>query len=198
MPVALGESVYTPPAPQFPPRKTWTREECAAYECAGLWKGQHYELIEGELIDKMGKKRRHVQAARSVAHALEQIFRWDLIATEAPINVAPEDNPASEPEPDIYVAKTRDWPGDNPKPEHLILVVEISDSTLAFDLGVKAGLYARAGIVEYWALDLNGRRLIVHREPSGSVYKSVVAYSESESVAPLTGQGQVLVADLLR
>src|SRR5690348_4213660 len=121
MPVDLGESVYNPPAPKFPPRKIWTREECQASECAGLWQGQHYELVEGELIDKMGKKRRHVRAARSVAHALEQIFRWDFIATEAPIDVAPEDNPASEPEPDLYVTNTREWPGDNPQPEHLVL-----------------------------------------------------------------------------
>jgi len=198
MPVDLGESVYTAPAPQSPPRKKWTREECQASECAGLWQGQHYELIEGELIDKMGKKRRHVQAARSVAHALEQIFRWDFIATEAPIDVSPEDNPASEPEPDVYVLRTRAWPGNNPRPEHLALVVEISDSTLNFDLGVKAGLYARAGIVEYWVLDLNSRRLIVHRDPSGSVYKTVVAYSESEGVAPLSSQQEVLVIDLLR
>jgi Uma2 family endonuclease len=63
---------------------------------------------------------------------------------------------------------------------------------------IKAALYARAGIAEYWALDLNGRRLIVHRDPRGSVYKSVVAYSEQERVAPLSAsESEVLVADLL-
>jgi Uma2 family endonuclease len=61
-----------------------------------------------------------------------------------------------------------------------------------------AALYARTGIPEYWALDLNGRRLIVHREPGGSVYKSVIAYSEQERLAPLAApEREVLVADLL-
>lgn len=198
MPVDLGESVYNPPAPKFPPRKIWTREECQASECAGLWQGQHYELVEGELIDKMGKNMPHVFGVRRVRRFLEQAFGWERVLSEAPIGVAREDLRTSEPEPDVYVLREARSSGRQPGPADLVLVVEVSDTTLAFDTTVKAGLYARAGIVEYWALDLNGRRLIVHREPSGSVYKSVVAYGESESVAPLAAQREVAVADLLR
>ena len=60
-----------------------------------------------------------------------------------------------------------------------------SERTLGFDMRTKAGLYARAGIVEYWVLDIPGRRLIVHRDPQGGRYASVVAYGARESVAPL-------------
>jgi hypothetical protein len=51
---------FTRPRSPVSARKPWTREECAAYERAGLWEGQHYELIEGELINKMGKNSPHV------------------------------------------------------------------------------------------------------------------------------------------
>jgi Uma2 family endonuclease len=79
----------------------------------------------------------------------------------------------------------------------LSLVVEIADSTLRFDLSVKALLYARAGIVEYWVVDLTGRQLIVHRDPDAGSYRSVAAYSEHERVAPLESpQHELLVSDL--
>ena len=61
MPVALGESVYTPVAPQNPPRVPWTREEVRACERAGLWEGRLYELVNEELITKMGKNSPHVR-----------------------------------------------------------------------------------------------------------------------------------------
>jgi Uma2 family endonuclease len=63
--------------------------------------------------------------------------------------------------------------------------VEIADTTLGFDLKTKGRLYARAGIVEYWVLDLAGRRMIVHRDPHNGEYQSVAAYAEDEIVAPL-------------
>ena len=194
MPVVLGETVYTPPAPQYPPRKRWTRDECAAYEQAGLWESQHFELIEGELINKMGKKQPHVFGVRRAARSLGQVFGWDSVFTEAPINVAPQDRATNEPEPDLYVLKAAsiEFRDLAPRPSDLALVVEIADTTL--DLTTKAALYARAGIPEYWVLDLNGRRLIVHRDPTSGLYKSVVAYSDQERVAP--GR-ELLVADLL-
>lgn len=64
-------------------------------------------------------------------------------------------------------------------------MVEIADSSLNFDLTTKATLYARAGILEYWALDVPGRRLFVHREPKSGSYAFIVVYSETEYVAPL-------------
>ncbi len=74
----------------------------------------------------------------------------------------------------------------NPQPQDLALVVEIADSTLKFDLTVKAVLYARAAIAEYWVLDVVGKRLIVHRSPVSDAYTSVVAYGEDEVIAPLS------------
>ena len=181
------------PVPLDPPRKLWTRAECDALEAAGLLDGQHLELIEGELINKMGKKRSHVIGLGRMLDWLKAVFGNDFVDPEAPIDVAPEDNPTNEPEPDIIVLKRErtSYPR-NPRPEDLRLVVEIADTTLRFDLTTKAALYARAGIVEYWVLDVNGKRLIVHRDPRGGVYTSVVAFGEKESVAPLSAPQAVL------
>jgi len=79
---------------------------------------------------------------------LAEVFGKSFVNAEAPIDVSPEDNPSSEPEPGLSVLnRDRSSFSRNPQPEDLSLVVEISDSTLAFDLTVKAGLYERAGII---------------------------------------------------
>src|SRR5690349_18894234 len=99
MPVALTNAPERPLPPQ-PPRKQWTRAEIAAFERAGLWHGEHLELIEGELISKIGKKRPHILALMKVMHWLVDAFGWDRVNSEAPCNVATEDNATNEPEPD--------------------------------------------------------------------------------------------------
>jgi Uma2 family endonuclease len=186
VPTFVTERPYRP-VPTDPPRKRWTRTECAALEATGLWDQQRLELVDGELISKMGKKRPHVNALVAVQAWLVRTFGEQFVNPEAPIDVAPEDNPTNEPEPDlvVLVEPSREFQNANPRPGDLRLVVEISDSTLGFDLTTKAELYARAGIVEYWVVDVAARRLIVHREPREGLYRSVTAYAEQETLAPL-------------
>lgn len=186
MPTVVTERPYRP-VPMDPPRKRWTRAECAALESSGLWDQQRLELVHGELISKMGKKRPHVNALVAVQAWLVRTFGEQFVNPEAPIDVAPEDNPTNEPEPDLVVLArpSREFRDANPKASDLRLVVEISDSTLGFDLTTKAELYARAGIVEYWVVDVAARRLLVHRDPREGLYRSVTAYSEQETASPL-------------
>jgi Uma2 family endonuclease len=175
------------PAKLDPPRKLWTRQEYDELYSSGLLNSQRLELIEGELIDKMGKKRPHVNSLTLLLGWLMEVFGVRLVNSAAPIDVAPEDNPSNEPEPDLMVLK-RDlshFTSENPRPQDLHLVVEVADSTLGFDLTRKATLYARASIVEYWVLDIYGCRMIVHRHPQLEGYASVTAYGDEESVAPL-------------
>jgi Uma2 family endonuclease len=186
MPASLTERL-SPPAVQDPPRKRWSRPECDRLEALGIFEQQRVELIEGELIDKMGKNRPHVDTLTLLFGWLIQVFGLRFVNTEAPIDVAPEDNPANQPQPDLSVLK-RDYStfrSATPQPQDLDLVIEIADTSLAFDLTVKAALYARAAIVEYWVLDVPGHRLIVHRDPQSGQYGSVTAYSEQEGIAPL-------------
>jgi Uma2 family endonuclease len=189
-----GDLIETvaPPAPESPPRKRWTRAECELIDAMGVWEGQHLELIEGELIDKkMAKNPPHVTAVLLLREWAIAVFGSRQVLQEAPIDVAAKDNPTNQPEPDLVVLRqsalrfTRTGPG----PADIALVVDVSDSTLCFDLNKKAPLYARAGIQEYWVLDVNLRRLIVHREPADGKYHFVKIYHEHESVAPLAASG---------
>ena len=187
-------------APLNPPRKRWTRAECEVLERSGLLVNEHLELIDGELINKMGKNRPHVNSIVLLIEWLSGVFGARFVIPESPIDVAPADNPTNEPEPDLIVTRLpiQAFQTANPEPKDVALLVEISDTTRAFDLSVKAALYARAGIVEYWVLDINGRRMVVHREPEAGVYRSVIAYGEEESVTPLAAPSAALrVGDVL-
>ncbi len=176
----------TPIAFDAPPHKLWTREECAVLESAGVVDLERYELIEGELLLKMGKKNPHMRAVWLLVHWLARTFGETFVVQEPSISVHPEDSPTSEPEPDAIVLN-RSFLGIQglAGPADLLLVAEVSGATLSLDLKVKARLYARAGIAEYWVVDLNGRRVIIHRRPEGGRYLDVVGYSEDEMVATL-------------
>ncbi|MBC8167924.1 MAG: Uma2 family endonuclease [Bryobacteraceae bacterium] len=189
MPTALTDL----PLKAEPQRKLWTRAEYQKLSAEMLGQ-ERLELVCGELISKMGKKRAHVNAMILLQAWLVQVFGLRFVHPEAPIDVEPEDNPSSEPEPDIIVTRQNisHFEAFNPRPADLLLVVEIADTTLGFDLKTKARLYARAGIAEYWVLDVCGRRLIVHRDPRDGQYGSVAGYEEAESVAPLAAPASEL------
>jgi Uma2 family endonuclease len=200
MPTAVTEAPYRP-VPIEPLRKHWTRAECETLETTGLLDQQKLELVDGELISKMGKNRPHVNVLTFVHEWLIEVFGKGVVNTEAPIDVAPEDNPTNEPQPDVMVLKrpSREFKKANPQPADLHLVVEVSETTLGFDLTTKAVLYARAEIAEYWVLDVAARRLVVHREPTGGRYASVAVYSEQETVAPLAApSAEFRIADAFR
>ena len=195
MPTVLEAVMDAPPLPH----KLWTREDCAVLEKAGLIEAERYELIEGELILKMGKNHPHVRALAILARWLRSCFGDAPVVQESPIDLRAEDRLTSEPEPDLSVlVRAVDDFSTHPRPEELHLVAEISLTSLVFDLTTKAQLYARSGIAEYWVLDLVGRRMIVHREPVDGRYRSVVAFGEEERVSTLAApERDVRVGDLL-
>jgi Uma2 family endonuclease len=103
----------------------------------------------------------------------------------------------TDPEPDFAVVpgRPRDYTGH---PTTAALVIEVSDSSLDFDTNDKRLLYARAGIREYWVLDINGRRLLVYRDPQGGDYANQQALGPADAISPLSAPaGVVRVADLL-
>ena len=174
--------------PLIIPRKVWTREEVERLS----WEGLSLELVNGELIDRMGKKPPHIYWKTVLGKWLRANFGDDFVRSEDPIDVAPEDNPTSEPEPDLSVTYlpiqvTR---GSNPKPEDLRLVVEVSDTTYDYDRTIKATLYARAGIREYWLLDVRNAeapRLIVNLEPKEGGWHRVFIFGHDEEITVFEG-----------
>jgi Uma2 family endonuclease len=175
-------------------RKKWTRVELELVE--GVFPDADFELVEGELIDRrMGKNPPHSFALRCVLVALEKIFDPFRLQHEIVIDVAPQDYPTSRPEPDIVALNKPISAIRNRRANaaDIELVVEIADTTLGFDLRTKRDLYARAGIPEYWVLDIQGRRLYVHRNIENGRYALTLEYSESERVEPLAAPGREFI-----
>lgn len=183
----------------YPPRKRRTRDECAVLVKAGLLDRSCYELIEGELIQKAAKDYRHVRSLTLVSNWLREVFGPLAVVQGPMIDVSPEHTPSSEPEPDaIVLSHSAREPLPRIQPDGIRLLVEVSDSALDFDLTTKSALYAHAPIAEYWVLDTAGRRLIIHQDPGHGQYRSVIAYSEDETVSPLAEpSAKVRVSNLL-
>jgi len=91
----------------------------------------------------------------------------------------------SAPEPDLTWVARRDYRRGRPTGEDVLLVIEVSESTLRFDLGAKAELYATAGISDYWVVDIAAHSIVVHRDPAGGRYRDVRTYRESDELRPL-------------
>ena len=181
----------TEPRIDSPRRLRLTRADRSILQINGLLDLEKFELIEGDLIEKMPKKPLHVHVLLMLQNWLAQTFGFRYVLQESPMNVSLEDSPTNEPEPDLLVMN-RPSEIDNlnaPLPHEVRLVVEVSDSTLRFDMTVKAALYARASIPEYWVLDVKERRMAVHQDPQAGNYQSVLWLAQNESVSPLAAPG---------
>ncbi len=176
-----------------PQRKVWTREEAA--RLTDLFPGQRYELIEGELIDKMGQKPPHAYLIALLTTLLSHAFA-NRVRVQLPISLPDPEGITSEPEPDLVVLKSSsaDYMQRHPGPQDIVLLIEVSDTTLQFDRDTKARLYARSGIKNYGIVDIPQRRLISLQEPGGDEYKMVRIF-QIEDVADL-GVISVDVKDL--
>ena len=183
--------------------RRWTRLEYGRLiDCGVLREGGSVELIDGQLVVREPQHTPHATATRLVARALEAVFRgdWDV---RAGLPVALDE--VSEPEPDVSVVRggPRDYLDDHPK--RPVLVVEVANSSLAFDRRYKGSLYARAGFAEYWIVNLPDRCLEVHRQPAPRAaadyswsYRDISVLSSGDIVAPLAApEARISVADLL-
>lgn len=184
-------------APQtstFIERKRWTRDECDVLEAAGIHDLDRYELIEGELIRKASKNIQHSLVLILLSEWLRSVFGVLSVLQEGSVDMPAEDFATSIPEPDLIVLRrsVTEIPR-RASASDLLLAVEVAVSTLSFDRSTKAALYARAGIIEYWIVDVVGRRLIVHREPRDGAYQSVLTYSEDESISPIAAPTPTLL-----
>jgi Uma2 family endonuclease len=141
------------------------------------------ELIEGEILDMSPIGTVHT----SVVKRLNSIFTRNvgmraIVSVQDPIRL----NPHSEPQPDIALLRYREdfYRGAHPGPEDILLLVEVADSSLRYDLDVKLPLYARHGIPEVWIVDLEHRRLEVYRRPAEETYLEKHCPRRDEALAP--------------
>jgi len=142
----------------------WSRHEYGRLINHGfLDEDDPIELLDGLLLVKEPQHSPHRTAVLLVAKALERGFEegW-FVQTQSPIIL----DDRSEPEPDVCVVRgtPRDYTAAHPT--RSALIVEVAQSGLPLARGRKAAAYARAGIADYWILNLSGRVLEVHREPA--------------------------------
>jgi Uma2 family endonuclease len=178
----------------------WTREEYYRLGDLGFFEGRRVERIHGEIIEMSPIGWPHVASETRTADLLRSVFAGIAWVNEQ--GVLPTDE--SDPQPDVAVIPGRleDY-ADHPSTA--LLVVEIADSTLDYDRTTKVELYASAGILDYWVVDVVGRRLFVYRDPSpqpaglgGNAYRSPMTFGSNDAIAPLAApNAPVKVVDLL-
>jgi Uma2 family endonuclease len=118
------------------------------------------------------------------------------ITVQGPLHLGEFGNP----QPDVLILRRRNdhYRYANPIVADVLLVLEVSDGTLAYDRDTKGPMYARAGIPEYWIVDLTGSRVLVHREPRDGVYQSVEAFTREQTVTAIAfPKLTIAVADIL-
>lgn len=179
----------------------WTREQYLKMADMGFFTGKRVELIRGVILEMSPVSWPHTLATVRMGEALRAAFGATAIVIEQ--SSFPLGN--SDPVPDVRVVlgQQDDFPDD---PAVAALIVEVSDSTLAFDLTDKAELYATANVLDYWVLDLNGRVLHMFRDPqplpaalNATTYRVHLTFGTNDSVSPLAAPHAVIaVADLIK
>jgi len=155
------------------------------------------ELIHGELREMTPPGPDHSEAVSrlnlwSAELALKKLIK---LRTENPIGIAEQD---SAPEPDVAWVKVRDYRDRHPIPAEVLLLIEGADSSLEFDCGEKANLYALAGVQDYWVVSLLERLVHVFRQPKAGTYADHTTAGFGETLKPLAfPQFALSVSELL-
>jgi Uma2 family endonuclease len=144
----------------------------------------HVELIQGEVRDRSPIGPPHSVIVGIMNEWSIRQLPGDLITVrvQQPIGIPALD---SEPEPDLVVARRGDYFIHHPRPADIPLVVEVADTSLAFDRGAKAALYAAADIQDYWIVNWPQRCVEVSRMPHEGRYTSLQTLHPGQEVRPL-------------
>ncbi|WP_114312649.1 Uma2 family endonuclease [Thermus caldifontis] len=139
------------------------------------------ELVEGELLEMSPIGKRHAaKVAKLTALFSPLVPHKAILFVQSPLGVGD-----SELYPDLALLRPRaDFYEDHlPQGHEAFLVVEVAETSLHHDLGVKVPLYAKAGVPEVWVVDLEGGRVLVHREPGEGGYKEARTLGPGETLA---------------
>jgi len=185
------------PIPQSPPLM---RISCDRYHemiaSGSLREDDHVELVHGYLVTKMSIGANHSGMVNRLNRLLSRLLGDSFIVTvQNPVTI----HEYSEPEPDVVVARYRDdfYADRHPHPEDILLVIEVADTSLAFDRDAKIPLYASCGIPEAWLVDLNAGEVTRYSQPDGANFTAQQVCRKGDALPIPGGSGQVLaVADL--
>ncbi len=150
------------------------------YELGMLEDFEKSEIIEGELIQRMGIGDRHAFVVDNLTRIFIKNLSDDvLVRVQNPVRLSDY----NEPEPDLALADLRKFDGKrHPRPEEVILLVEVSDTTVKYDRDKKLPLYAEAEIPEVWIINLPNEIIEIHSQPSVGLYQFVKIFKRGENV----------------
>ncbi len=142
------------------------------------------ELIHGELREMSPPGHPHSEVVSRVTHwsVLEPPRNRVKVRIQDPIAVPEQD---SAPQPDIVWAKPKSYGDHYPQPNEVLLVIEVADSSLDYDCGEKAELYALGGIKDYWVVDVANQAIHVFRQPSKAGFAKRTRVQLGEQISPL-------------
>ena len=148
-----------------------------------LARDRRYELIEGEILEMMPLGPEHASNTDIVAAKFKADLPKEFRAREEkPIHLSD----LSEPQPDVAVVPFREdnYSKAHPTPKEVLLVIEVSLSSLNYDLSEKLETYATAGIPEYWVINLSDRKIHVFTQPSGAKYTHEAVFQGIDELKP--------------
>ena len=164
-------------------RKLFTVDEYYRMAEAGILRPEdRVELIDGEIVEMSPIGVRHVGCVNAANTALSQAFRGKaVVSVQNPLQLTNY----TEPEPDIVLLKFRtdSYRGKKPEAADALLVVEVSDTTFAYDSEVKLPRYALAGVPEVWIENLVEDLLLVYRHPYSKTYKARLSLKRIDSIS---------------
>ena len=143
--------------------------------------GARLELIDGEIIEMAPIGSMHAGTVTRLARLLERaVGDTAIVYVQNPVVL----NNRSEPQPDLALLKPRDdfYTERYPAPEDVLLIIEVSESTLRYDQEIKVPMYARTGIPEVWIVDLTSNQLHRYRQPSEYGFSQVSQPGSLEAV----------------
>lgn len=161
----------------------WSLQDYHQMIETGLLDERNVELLGGEIIEMSPEGAPHSSYCGEIGEYLRRILGDRAKVREAHPITLPNN---SEPEPDIAIVRTRStlYRDRHPYPEDIFWLIEIANSTLTKDLGIKKDLYAATGIEEYWVMNLSELELIVFRDLTPSGYQSKTSFT-SGMISPL-------------
>jgi Uma2 family endonuclease len=185
-------------APQSIPRRPISVSEYHKMVEAGVFhEDDRMELIEGELIQMAPIGGPHIQLVNVLNRILVQQLGDDgVVSPQNSVALEPD----SEPEPDFVVLRPEClYRTEVPTAKDVLLIIEVSHSTLAYDRDVKIPLYARHAIPEVWIFEAANRSVSIYREPVRGAYRRLLTPDHSEIISPeLLPKVQVRLRDLWR
>lgn len=168
--------------PAAPPpaleRHAFTLDDVFAMQASGILPDDKFELIDGDIIPLAAQLSPHMIAKRALNRILVAAYEPAYaVHVEGTLRLTPRNGPS----PDFFVHPDAMDPADVRGPD-TVLVIEVADSSLDKDLGVKSALYARYGVPEYWIVDIPNRRIVVQTEPRDDRYTRGPEFGPGEPV----------------